>query len=507
VKTELSNYLLGIDLGTNACKAALFDTHGRLAAEASCEIPIQQQKPEWAEQDPASWWKTATRVIKQVLASTKSTGEEIIGIGVDSQRRSVVPLDSMGQELMNSIVWLDRRAEHQFREIEKRFSRDAILEMTGLQLNQSATAAKILWIKENRPSVFRKTSKFLCAKDFLVYRLTENISTDYSMASKTLLFDINALKWSQIICENLKIPVETLPQVFESTEVVGEIVTEAAKSTGLLRGTPVVAGGGDRPCEAVGSGIMRNGLTIGTGTATAFTATGLQPKIDFGGRVDCCCHVIPRMWVLETSITTTGACLRWFRDNFAHEEMETSRRTGIDSYKYLDALAGQIGAGCNGLFYYPYPKGTRAPTFNELSKGVFFGQTLDHGKGHFARAVLEAIAFQYVGTIDLFKRFDVDVRNISMVGGEAKSKLWNQIKADVLGVPIKIPEVTDAAALGSAILAGVGVGEYDGVESAVKKIVKIREVYRSNRKLCKEYRRVYEKYWKTYEIIERAYGL
>jgi len=504
----LADYLLGIDIGTTACKTVLFDIRGRLIARASKEYPVHYPRPTWAEQNADRWWNAAKVTVKEVLKKARRPAENIAGIGVDSQREAAVPLDAQGRKLANSLIWIDRRTVPQAEKISRLLPSRKIIETTGVPIDYLYSAAKILWIKEERSKVFRKTKCFLFAKDYIVYKLTGEQATDYSLASRTMLFDIKKREWSEEICDTLGIPIALLPRPVDSSEVVGEISLKASMSTGLKKGIPVVSGGGDRPCEAIGGGVTEPGyVNIGTGTATVMTTPLLKPKVDMKGRIDCCCHVIPDMWEYEIPILTTGASLRWFRDNFGYEEIEKSRKTGVDPYVYLDSLAEKVEAGSDGLFYYPYPMGAKSPKFNTIARAVFFGVTLTHTKAHFARSILEGIAFQYAETVELIEGLGIRVKGASIVGGEARSQLWNQIKADALARPIKQPEVEDAAALGSAILSSLGAEIYDTVKTAVKNMVRTRRNYRPREKEKRTYSSFYEKYKKIYEEFEDGYKI
>jgi len=505
---DLTDYLLGIDIGTTACKTVLFDTRGRSIARASKEYPVHYTRPTWAEQDADWWWNAVKATLKKVLRKAREPADRVVGVGVDSQREAAVPLDAQGRKLANSLIWLDRRTIPQAEKMAKLLSSAKVIKTTGLPIDYLYSAAKILWMKEERSNIFRKTKCFLFAKDYIIYQLTGEKATDYSLASRTMLFDIEKRKWCEEICDTLGISVALLPSPVESSKVVGEVSSKASMVTGLKSGTPVVSGGGDRPCEAIGGGVAEPGyVNIGTGTATVMTTPLLKPKVDMEGRIDCCCHVIPGMWEYEIPILTTGASLRWFRDNFGYEEIEKSEKTGVDAYVYFDALAEKVEAGSEGLFYYPYPMGAKSPKFNTIARAVFFGVTLIHTKAHFVRSILEGIAFQYAETVELIEELGIRVKEASIVGGEARSGLWNQIKADSLGRPIKQPEVEDAAALGSAILSSIGAGVYDTVEKAIKNMVRIRRTYRPRGKEKRIYFYLYEKYKKVYEEFEDAYKI
>jgi len=499
-------YLIGVDLGTSSCKTVIFSLEGKKISEAQKEYPVYHPRPTWAEQKPQEWWEAAAETIRECIKKAKIRCEEIVGLAVDSQREAVVPIGRDNDVLYNSIIWLDGRTRPQAEKIRKLISEEKVLSIAGVGINPVFSASKILWLKENVPRVFEKTRVFLCAKDYIIYKLTGQPATDYSMASRTLLFDIRKRKWSEEICSALDIPIDKLPPAKESMAIVGEVSREAAEKTLLPRGLPVVNGGGDRPCECLGAGVTQQGqVNIGTGTGTAVEVPLNVPKIDSKARIPCCCHVIPETWEYEAIIATTGASLRWFRDQFGYEEKAEAEKTGRDPYDLLVEKAAAIKPGSDGLLFYPYLTGAFSPKFNEKVRGVFFGVSLSHTKAHFIRAILEGIAFQYLETFGILEELGVKITSASMVGGETKSDVWNQIKADIVGIEIRIPEVDDAAALGAALLAGTGTGEYPDLRRAAEETVKIKRIYKPNVENRQLYIEAYRRHRETYLFIEKAY--
>lgn len=499
-------YILGIDSGTSACKAALFTLDGCIVAESSIDHRVYHPKPDYAEQDPLEWWDSAVKAISYIVKKFRVNPDDIVGLSVDSQREAVVFIDRGGERLTRSIIWLDRRAIPQAQAISRMIDPQEILEITGLPVDFIFSAPKILWVKENMPEIYGRTWKILCAKDYIVYRLTGNPVTDYTMASRTMLFDIFKLRWSDEICEALGIDRSILPEAIGSWEVAGEVTVRAAEATGLKPGIPVACGGGDRPCEALGAGVVDEGVAgIGTGTGSVFEIPLEKPKPDRSMRFDCCLHVVPGRWEYEGIINATGASLRWFRDNFCLAEALEAVGRGLSMYSILDEEASRIPAGCEGLYYYPYLWGARLPRPNPRARGVFYGILYSHGRGHFVRAILEAAAFQYLGTIRILRELGIDVESIRMVGGESKSRVWNKIKADVVGVRIEVPRVRDAATLGSAILGGVAAGIYSDPRSAALKVVGIGEVYEPDPSTHRLYEEIYEDYMRVYRRIEETF--
>lgn len=499
-------YILGIDSGTSACKAALFTLDGCMVAEASIDHRVYHPKPDYAEQDPLEWWDSAVKAVSYIVKKSDVNPDDIVGLSVDSQREAVVFVDKGGERLTRSIIWLDRRAIPQARAISKMIDPQRILEITGLPVDFIFSAPKILWVRENTPEIYERTWKILCAKDYIVYKLTGRPVTDYTMASRTMLFDIFKLRWSDEVCEALGIDPSILPEALGSWEVAGEVTRDAAEATGLKPGIPVACGGGDRPCEALGAGVVDEGMAnIGTGTGSVFEIPLEEPRPDRGMRFDCCLHVVPGRWEYEGIVNATGASLRWFRDNLCLAEALEAGRRGVSVYSILDEEASRIPAGCEGLYYYPHLWGARLPKPNPKARGVFYGILYSHGRGHLVRAILEAAAFQYLGTLRISRELGVEVKLIRMVGGESKSRVWNKIKADVIGVKIEVPRIRDAAALGSAILGGVAAEVYSDPRSAALEVVKVDEIYEPDPLTHKIYERIYEDYMRVYSKLEEAF--
>jgi xylulokinase len=502
----MSQIIIGLDIGTGGCKTVASDVDGRIIAEAFEEYQVYHPQMNWAEQDPEEWWKAAQLALKKI--TSKISSERIIGIGLTSQREAFVPIDKAGEKLYNSIIWLDMRAIPQKDKIEKLIPPERVLKIAGVPVDHIFSAAKILWLKDNLPNIFQKIDSILFAKDYIAFKLCGVKTTDRSMASRTMLFDIHKLQWSDEICEPLGIPMDILPEVKGSWEVVGEVGSNASEQTGLPQGVPVVSGGGDRPCEALGAGAYAEGdINIGTGTGTVFEVPLSKAKPDPKGLIDCCCHVVPDTWEYEVIINATGESLRWFRDNFGYEEVYKAREENISPYVLFDRIAANVSLGAGGLLYYPYLWGARAPKFNPLARSAFIGFTHAHRKSDFIRAILEGVAFQYSETLQLVRELGVDVRRITVTGGEAKSNLWNQIKADALGMSLHVPEVLDAAALGSCILASVGVKVYANFQTAVAQMVRIPKTYNPNPKAHSEYTKLIKAYQKVYEHYKECFKI
>ncbi len=501
MKTPL---VLGIDAGTGGCKAVAYDFVGNQVYSAYKEYKVIHPRVGWAEQDPLDWWGAAVTVVREVVS--KVGADNIEAVSVTSQREAFAPLDRKGRVIANAIIWLDQRAGRQEKWIKEKVGIQRVLEITGLPVDQMFSAVKLLWFKEEMPQKYSEISTLLFSKDFIIYMLAGVVATDYSMASRTMLLDIRRLEWSTELCEVLGIPMDILPPLKSSWEVVGEVTAEAAELTGLRKGTPVVTGGGDRPCEALGSGTVGEGeVNIGTGTGTCFEAPVSQPKPDAKARVDLCVHVVPKTWEYEVVIPATGESLRWFRDQLGSWEVEEAKKRGVSAYSLMLEEAFTVSPGADGVLYYPYLWGAKVPYFNPNAKGVFIGFTHAHTRAHLIRATLEGVAYHYADAVAILQELGIKVRRITMTGGEVRGKLWNEIKAAVLGSRVLIPKVTDAASLGAAILAAVGAGCFNSFEQAVNSMVHIAEEYMPDPVLSSKYAELRQLYKEVYRRLESSF--
>jgi xylulokinase len=308
-----------------------------------------------------------------------------------------------------------------------------------------------------------------------------------------MLLDIHRKDWANEILESIDLSPDKLPKLHLSTAVIGEVTDKAAKNTKLKKGTPVIVGGHDQCCACVGTGVISSGLALdSTGTASAIMCPSEKPIIDPKKRLICYCHSIPKYWVVLGQLLTAGMVVRWFRDTFCNTEMDEARRLGIDPYEVLMRKAKTIEAGSDGLIILPFFAGGRF--LNTNAKGVIFGLTLNHKKPHIYRAIMEGVAYENRFLVEAIKKLGIQVKELRLAGGAAKNPLWRQIKCDVTGKPALLPRVEEAASLGAAILAGVGVGAHGNVEEAVKRAVTFKERYEPRMDFHEIYNKLYQVY-------------
>ncbi|NHJ31920.1 MAG: xylulokinase [Asgard group archaeon] len=503
VSTKNEQYILSIDVGTTGGRTILFSLKGDIIETAYQEYESYFPTPTQVEQNADDWWIVTTNTIKDVLKKSKINPSKIVSTSVTNQRETIVPVKENGIALSRAIVWQDRRTIKECEEIKETFGSDKIYDITGLTVDPYFSAPKILWIKKNWTKAFREAHKFLLVHDFIQMKLTDEFITDYSNASRTMLFDINSLNWSDKLLNALDLPKEKLPEPLPSGKKVGGLSKKAAKETGLPVGLPVVAGGGDQQCAAIGVGVTREGrIKATTGTGTFLLAYLDKSQRDKKRRVLCSCHAIPGKYVYEASIFTTGSILRWFRDNFSSAEKSLAPSLNLDSYELLGMQAESVKPGSEGLMILPHFVGAGAPHWDPNAKGLIFGLGLGHTRKHLIRAIMEATCYEIRTNLNVFRELDVNLEELRITGGASRNSTWNQIEADICGLPVIKGQVEEATALGAAILAGVGVGIYKNIDRAAEEMVNVEERKIPNSKNIKLYSKFYEVYNELYSTLK-----
>jgi xylulokinase len=484
---------LGLDVSTTGAKALLIDEAGTVVSSATVELPLSTPKPLWSEQDPHDWWDGISRSIRLALTEAGARGVQVRGVGLTGQMHGLVLLDAAGNVLRPAILWNDQRTGAQCDEIRARLGKARLIQLTGNDALTGFTAPKILWVREHEPEIYARVAHILLPKDYVRYRLTGDYATDKAGASGTLLVDIKSRDWSADVLDALDIPAEWLPKTHEGPQVTGQVSTDAAKATGLAPGTPVVGGGGDQSAQAVGVGAVEPGivaLTLGT-SGVVFASTG-RPFVEPEGRLHAFCHAVPGRWHLMGVMLSAAGSLRWYRDTLV---------PGAD-FDALLAPATGVAPGSEGLLFLPYLTGERTPYPDPLARGAFVGLTVRHTQAHMTRAVLEGVAFGLRDSFELIKSAGLaEIRQVRVSGGGAKSPLWRQILADVLGVELVTVNTTEGAAYGAALLAGVGAGGWPNVDAACQGTVHVTGATRPQPKVGATYDGAYGSYRQLYPAL------
>ena len=487
------DYLVGIDVGTTGVKSVLFNTQGEVIKTALGEYPLLTPQPLWIEQDPSDWWRATVDTLKKLTQGINP--EEVRGVSLSGQMHGSVFLDKDYNVIRDCILWNDQRTEKQCRLAINQLGQDGLNHLIGNTVLSGFTLPKLLWLRENEPDNYEKVYKLLMPKDYVRYKLTDVIAAEVSDAAGTAMFDVKHFKWSEDLFKGLDLDISIMPECYQSIDVCGEITSAAAELTGLAAGTPVAAGGADNTCGAIGTGIIESGRAMAsTGTSGIIFCHTDEVRMDPKQRIHSFCHSVPKKWYLMGCMLSAGLSFRWFRDQLGEVEVAEAERKGVDPYEILTQEAAQAPVGSEGLIFLPYLTGERSPHGDPHAKGVYFGITARHTKSHLIRSVLEGVSFGLRDMLNIMKELGQEVEEIRATGGGARSGLWRQIQADVLGAPLFTVNSPEGPALGAAILAGVGAGVYGSVQEGVEKTVVVTSETKPVAANVEEYDRYYEIY-------------
>jgi xylulokinase len=530
--------LLGIDVGTTGAKAALFSPEGELLAVGEREYGVSFPRPGWAEQNPEDWWEAVCVSVRRVLEETtvaarsgtrggprrasRHGAKRVAALAVSSQAPVLVPMANSsrgtgkaagpaagsphaGFEVVRpALIWMDRRAEVEAGRLREMLGEGTIEKITGNRPDPFYIAAKLLWFKNHEPSLFSKTALVLMANGYINYRLTGRAVMDNVHAALLQLRDWRSGEWSEELCRASGADPSLFPPVFFGHEIVGEVTPEAARETGIPAGTPVTAGTVDGAAAALEAGAVASGTAAEmTGTSTVLLMpdeTGVTEPAFIAMP-----HAIPGVRLLLGAMSSSGASLRWFRDQFGQQEIDAGRKAGEDPYDILTRDAERAPAGCEGLLFLPYMMGERSPLWDSDARGVFFGLSLKTTKGALVRAILEGTAFALRHNVDTARKAGVSIHEIRSVGGGTRSALWNRIKADILGVPILLPRTTVGAVFGDAFLAGLAAGVYRDARDSIKRMVRIRDSYEPDPRKAELYAELYSLFRRLYEDLKEDF--
>ncbi len=499
-------YLLGIDIGTSGTKTVLFDLEGRTIASTTVEYPLSQPRIGWAEQDPKDWWQATYQTIAKVVKGSGVNPQDIKGMGLSGQMHGMVLLDKNHEVLRPSIIWCDQRTAKECEQITELVGKERLIEITANPALTGFTASKVMWVKNHQPEIFEKIDKILLPKDYVRYMLTGEFATEVSDASGMQFLDVPNRKWSREVISKLGLQYNWLPEVYESFEVSGKLTKEAAELTGLPEGLPVVGGGGDQAAGAVGNGIVRSGvLSAMIGTSGVVFAHMDELQIDPKGRLQAFCHAVPGCWHVMGVTQAAGLSYRWARDQFCQMEIERAKELGVDPYELMGDLVDQIKSGCDGLIYLPYLMGERAPHLDADAKGVFFGLSAAHDRRHMVRSVMEGVSYSLLDCINIIRDMGVSATEVRASGGGGRSPLWRQMLSDMFRCDITTINSTEGGALGVALLAGVGVGEYSSVPEACDAVIKRNTCQHMNEDTAEVYSQYYSIYRNLYPALKQSY--
>ncbi len=489
-------YFMGIDLGTSSVKAVVSDENGKTYGIGQQEYEVMTPKIGYAQQDVQVWWDSTVRAIRQSIAEAGMEGNQIEGIGFSGQMHGLVALDSEQKPIGPAIIWMDQRSGKE---------REEILEAAGSLmdeelLNQPGAGMMIcslLWMKRNQPEAYARIDRVMLPKDYIRFRLTGVIGTDYSDASATLAFSVKNRRWCRELISRLGLRDDIWPDVTETTAVVGNVIPEAARETGLSTRTKVTAGGADSAMQLVGNGIVREGVfACNIGTASQVATFLKDPLYDPRMRIQTWCYTVPDTWYIQGGALNGGSTLSWLRGKVLKSDMP---------FDQMDAEAYAVEPGSEGLLFLPYLAGERTPFQEPDGKGVFYGLSMKHEQAHMVRAVMEGVTYNLRECLNILDELGVRRELLISSGGGARGRTWRQIQADVFDVPVYTTKTREEACMGAVICATAGIGVYGSIEEACESMVKISDTpllpVRENVKIYRE------KQQQFLELYDRVKGM
>lgn len=492
--------LLGIDVGTTGCKAAVFSAEGRLLASAYEEYDVQRPQPGWAELDAVEVWAKVKRMISQVVSSSAS--DPIKALAVSSLGEATVAVTEDRQVLGPSILNFDVRGEEYLESLSRTLSNDRLYRINGNTLGNHYGLTKLMWIKEHQPDLYQRAHKFLLWGSFFSFMLGADPVVDYSLANRTLLFDLDREAWSEEILELAGLDCSKLPGTAPSGTVIGTVSKRVAGELGLPSNVSIVTGAHDQCANAVGCGVIEEGHAVyGMGTFICITPVFSQrrePAVMIERGLNTEHHAVPGKHV-SFIYNQGGSLVKWFRDTFATAEHRQAEEAGRDVYP--DLLA-EIPGGPSGIMVLPHFTTTGPPEFLSNSCGVMAGLRLETSRGDILKGILEGATFYLKECVESLPPTGIEIADFRAVGGGSKSDAWIQLCADTMGRPFVRPKITEAGALGAAIMAGVGSGVFSSYEAGVEAMVSLERIFEPDPQQQKLYESWFEKYRKLWPLTK-----
>ena len=489
---------MGLDIGTSGVKAILIDEQGRLKAAVTVGLSLSTPKPGWAEQHPDDWWKATVTATKQVLKKSKVKAAQIGAIGLSGQMHSSVFLDRTGKVVRPALLWCDGRTTAECREITALVGEEHLREWVSNPALEGFTLPKVLWLRRHEPAAFRRVDKVVLAKDYIRYRFTGELTCEPSDASGTLMYDTAQRRWSRELMDAVGLPMSLLAELGGSAEVLGRVTPAMAKLTGLATGTPVVGGGADNACGAVGVGAVTVGEAVASwGTSGTVLAPMSEPKVDPQMRAHTFCHAVPDTWYMMGVMLTAGGAVAWHKRELA-KELDGRANANL----LLNQEAAEIPIGAEGLTFLPYLQGERTPHRDATARAAFVGLSLAHSRAHLSRAVFEGVCFGMMDSLAIIRTQAAPISQILLTGGGAQSPFVRRMQADVYGLPVVRVNREQGPAFGAALLAAVGAGAFKSVAAACHATLKRLPKERPDRKAHAAYQASYERFKALYPALK-----
>ncbi len=484
---------IGVDLGTSAVKLLLMDEKGNIKNIVSKEYPLSFPKSGWSEQNPEDWYEKSVEGIKELVDGFQK--EQVAGISFGGQMHGLVTLDEKDQVIRPAILWNDSRSTKETDYFNEVIGKETLSKYTANIAFTGFTAPKILWMKENEPEKFAKIKKIMLPKDYLAYRLSGAFCSDYSDASGMLVLDVEHKCWSKEMMDLCGITEEQLPTLYESYDVVGTLKEEVAKELGLPVTVKVIAGAGDNAAAAIGTGTVGEGnCNISLGTSGTIFISSKQFKVDPHNALHSFAHADGHYHLMGCMLSA-ASCNKWWME-------EILKTTDFDKEQEEIVTLGE-----NQVFYLPYLMGERSPHNDPKARATFIGMTMDTTREEMTQAVLEGVIFALRDSLEVARSLGIKIERTKICGGGAKSLLWKKMVANILNLKVEVIESEQGPALGGAILAAVGCGEYEDVESAVRQFVTVVETIEPEQELVEKYEERYQKFKQIYPALKPVFQL
>ena len=496
----MAEYLAGVDVGTTGARCTIFDLGGTPVGGHYCGYEAEYPRPTWVEQDPNLLIEQTVQACKAAIEQVGIDPRRIASVGFSAQRSVACPVAEDGSVVRPMFSWQDARTGEEVKELGQIISSEKYYEQNGLPLGTTWIITKILWMRKHQPDLLAKTARFVQNQDLVLRAFgADEFYTDLCCAAFYGVWDVHRGDWNLPLLERLGLKPEQFGLPTPPGTCVGEIGPAVAKRTGFAAGTPLCVGAGDQNCSVLGMGAIQPGMaTVTLGTAGLAILAIERPVAGFGGMM-ITHHAVPGMWEVEGLSNAAAASLRWYRDVIGTSEKQRAAEGGPDAYEQLDELAATAPPGSRGLLYLPYLATAATPRWNPQARAAFVGLSFSHGRAEMTRAVMEGVVLEIRDMLEQWTSAGLSVRSLRIGGGATRSRLWNQIQADVYGRPVETLQVGESTVLGAAILGGVGAGVFDTLEEGVAAMVHVAEQVEPDLQCHQRYEELYHAYVQTYE--------
>lgn len=501
----MTNYMLGVDIGTTSTKAVLFSEKGQVIQQENIGYPLYTPDMSTAEQDPEEIFQAVIKSIANIMK--KHSEKPLSFISFSSAMHSLIAMDENNQPLTPCITWADNRSEAWAHKIKNELNGHEIYKRTGTPIHPMSPLSKMAWITNDRPEIANKAKKYIGIKEYIFKKLFDQYVVDYSLASAMGMMNLKNLDWDEDALKIAGVSRDQLSELVPTTKIFTNCHPHLAKKMGIDSQTPFVIGASDGVLSNLGVNAIRKGeIAVTIGTSGAIRTIIDEPQTDEKGRIFCYA-LTEKHWVIGGPVNNGGIVLRWVRDEFASSEVETAKRLGMDPYKVLTKIAERVRPGADGLLFHPFLAGERAPVWNPDVRGSFFGLTLSHKKEHMIRAALEGVIYNlYTVFLALMECMDGPVTRIQATGGFARSEVWRQMMSDIFDSEVVVPESYESSCLGACILGLYATGKIESFEAASSEMIGSTYKHTPNEEAAKEYRQLLPTFITLSRVLTEEYS-